>query len=268
MDINRLKWDESVPLHVASPLYDVPAFRVGGETLESLELEELGHVRGLSLLHVQCHFGLDTLSWARHGARVTGVDYAPAAVATARELARETGTPARFVESNVYDLPKRLRGHFDIVYTAKGALCWLPDLERWARILGGFLRPGGRLYVLDDHPLSDLYGEDRSKGLRLEASYFRGRARREYYDGTYATSVRMRHRTSYSWIHPLGELVSAITGARLRVDYMHEFPYTYWKKFPSMVKRPGGGWQLPKKDVQLPLMFSLQATKPADRSRG
>lgn len=262
MAVNRMKWDESVPLHRDSPVYDVPSFLAGRSTLEPLEIAEIGPVRGRSLLHVQCHFGLDTLSWARRGARVTGVDYSPAAIAAAREMALRSGLPARFLLSNVYDLPKQLAGRFDVVYTAKGVLCWLPDMEAWARRLAGYLRPGGRLYLLEDHPLSDLYGEDRGSGLRLEIPYFLGRARREVFDGTYATSVRMRHRTSYMWIHPIGEVVSALAGAGLRLEFLHELPYSYWKKFPSMRPRRGGGWVLPKGQARLPLAYSLRAVRP------
>jgi SAM-dependent methyltransferase len=262
MEVNRLKWDESVPLHRASRLYDVPSFLQGRSTLEAVELREMGPVRGRSLLHVQCHFGLDTLSWARRGARVTGIDYSPPAVAAARELAGEAGIPARFVESNVYDLARHLKGRFDVIYTAKGALCWLPDLDRWAKILAHFLRPGGRLYLLEDHPLSDLYGEDRSGGLKLEIPYFLGRAHREEYAGTYATQVRMRYRTSYTWVHPIGEIVTALAGAGLRVEFLHEFPYTYWKKFPSMTRRRGGGYSLRGLGGRIPLMFSLRARQP------
>lgn len=260
--MNRLKWDESVPLHRDSPVYDVPAFLAGRSTLEPLEIAEVGTVRGRSLLHVQCHFGLDTLSWARRGARVTGVDFSPAAVRAAREMALQSGLPGRFVRSNVYDLRRNLKGKFDIVYTAKGALCWLPDMAAWAETLASFLRPGGRLYLLEDHPLSDLYGEDRRGGLRLEIPYFLGRAKREVFDGTYATSVRMRHRTSFMWIHPVSEVVSALASAGLRLEFLHEFPFSYWKKFPSMRPRRGGGWELPKGEAKLPLAYSLRAVRP------
>ncbi|MCI4342371.1 MAG: methyltransferase domain-containing protein [Thermoplasmata archaeon] len=269
MEANLRKWDESVPLHVQSPVYDVPAFLRGANTLQPLERRELRPVRGRTLLHLQCHFGLDTLSWARLGARVTGVDFSPTAVRTARSMAERAGLEGRFVESNIYDVPRRLREQFDIVYTAKGALCWLPDLRRWAKIVRGLLRPGGTLYVLEDHPIADACrNEPGTRRLEFELPYFLGRAHRDQTDGTYATRVRMRYRTSYMWIHPLSELLTAIAGAGLELDFLHEFPYCYWKKFPVMRRYGKEGWQLTRGAGTIPLMYSLRAHAPRLSSTG
>ena len=172
--VNRAKWDESVPLHVASASYDVPSFLKGRNTLEKVEIHEVGSVRGKSLLHLQCHFGMDTLSWARLGANVTGVDFSPAAIRQARKLGRITGVAGRFVESNLYDVPSHGLGRFDVVYTAKGAICWLPDLDGWARVIREHLAPGGLFYLLEDHAISDLYENDGPVGdLQQVNSYFR-----------------------------------------------------------------------------------------------
>jgi SAM-dependent methyltransferase len=217
MEVNRRKWDESVPLHVESPLYDVPTFRRGRSTLRSLEVEALGPVRGKTLLHLQCHFGLDTLSWARLGARVTGVDFSPAAITAATRLGKELGVPARFVRANVYDLPRSLKDQFDIVYTGRGAICWLPDIAAWARVVARFLKPGGRFYLLDDHPVADVYpNEDSVTDLRLTYPYFGGRPQRDDYAGTYAaTEAHMTHRVSYSWVHTVSQVLDALIDAGL-----------------------------------------------------
>jgi SAM-dependent methyltransferase len=262
--VNLAKWDESVPLHVASPSYDVPAFLAGRNTLEPIEIQEVGSVRGKSLLHLQCHFGMDTLSWARRGADVTGIDFSPAAVREARRLARATGLPGRFVRSNVYDLPSKHLGRFDVVYTAKGAICWLPDLSEWGRIIRAHLAPGGRFYLLEDHAVSDLFENDGPvRELTLAHPYFLGRALREEYDGTYATKVRMRHRVSYSWIHPVSEVLGALLDAGLILESVHEFPYTYWRKFPFMREDRRGYWRLTAGHGTVPLMWSVQARAPA-----
>src|SRR5512136_2825848 len=140
-------------IHVRSPFYDVAGFKAGKNSLKSVELAEVGDVGGKRLLHLQCHFGMDTLSWARLGARVTGVDYAPQAIDLARELAREAGLEADFICASIYDLPERLTGTFDIVFTSYGVLCWLPDLPAWGRVIAHFLRPGGIFYIADGHPI-------------------------------------------------------------------------------------------------------------------
>lgn len=261
--VNLAKWDESVPLHVASASYDVPSFLKGRNTLERLEIKEVGSVRRKSLLHLQCHFGMDTLSWARLGARVTGIDFSPAAIRQARRLATRTGIPSRFLRSNIYDVPALSLGTFDIVYTAKGAICWLPDLAAWARIIRQHLAPGGLFYLLEDHPMSDVFGNDGPvRELVLVHRYFQPGALREEYDGTYATSQRMRHRVSYSLIHPVSEVLGALLAAGMVVEQVHEFAYTYWKKFPFMQEDARGYWHLSKDDGMVPLMWSVRARAP------
>jgi len=268
MNVNRRKWDESVPLHVASNSYDVPSFLRGRSTLEPLEIEEVGSVRGESLLHLQCHFGLDTLSWARLGARVTGVDFSLPAVRAARRLARQAGITARFVRSNVYDLPDVLDEEFDIVYTAKGAICWLPDIDRWAQTVARFLKPGGRFFLLEDHPVAEVFPNDVTvTRLEPKVPYFTSRALREEYDGTYATSAKMRHRVSYCWIHPVSEVLSALIRHGLDIQAVHEYPYSYWHRYSFMTRDRRGYWHLTENEGLIPLMWSVRARKTTE-SRG
>ena len=269
MSVNRRKWDESVPLHVAAPTYDVPSFLRGRSTLRPLEIREMGSVRGKSLLHLQCHFGLDTLSWARLGARVTGVDFSLPAVQAARRLARKVGLRARFIHSNVYDLPQVLEERFDIVYTGKGAMCWLPDVDRWAEIAASCLKPGGRFYLLEDHPFAEVFPNDPPiTKLEPKIPYFGTRALREDYAGTYATRTKMRHKVSYSWIHPVAETLSALTRNGLEVASVREYPFSYWHRYPFMKQDAHGYWHLTRQQGVIPLMWSVTArrTSPGEAS--
>jgi SAM-dependent methyltransferase len=263
MAINRRKWDEAVPLHLSSASYDVDSFRRGRSTLRSLEVRDVGPVRRRSLLHLQCHFGLDTLSWARLGATVTGVDFSGAAVRAARRLAKETGLTATFVHSNVYDLPDVLDETFDIVYTAKGALCWLPDIAGWARVVAHFLKPGGRLYFLEDHPVAEVYpNESNVTRLELKYPYFDGRPQRDVSDGTYAAvGAKMKYRISYSWVHTVSETLSALIDAGLVIEAVREYPYSYWHKFPFMRRGRDGWYHLLVAEGTLPLMWSVRARR-------
>jgi SAM-dependent methyltransferase len=265
MRTNRRAWDESVPLHVASPAYYVAGFLAGRSSLHPLELEEVGPVRGLSLLHLQCHFGLDTLSWAREGASVTGVDFSPPAVRAARRLATSAGIRASFVRSDLYALPRRLRGRFDVIYTGKGAICWLPDLRAWGRIVARYLKPGGIFYLLDEHPVADTYDNGpSSRRLIHETPYFGSEPIRDESDGTYAApSAKLRNRISFSWVHPMSELLGSLLDAGLQVTSVREFPYTFWKKFPFTHREADGWWHLNKNEGMIPLMWSVRARMPA-----
>lgn len=167
--VNRALWDAWTPIHERSAFYDVDAFRAGQLTLNSIEREQLEDVTGKQLLHLQCHFGLDTLSWARLGAEVTGVDFSERAIALARRLASEAGIPATFVCTNVYDLPLTWAARFDLAYASYGAIPWLPDLTAWARVIARSLRMGGSFHVIEFHPLVGMLDED---GHTLKYPYF------------------------------------------------------------------------------------------------
>ncbi len=194
--LNRALWDERVPIHVASDFYDVDAFLAGASTLRSFELEEVGDVSGLTLLHAQCHFGLDTLSWARRGARVTGLDFSEPAIAAARKLAADAGIEAEFVASDVYEAAAALGGRqFDVVYTGLGALNWLPDVERWARVMASLVAPGGRFYLAEFHPFSAVFAED---ALTVKYPYFHTEPFMWDEPGTYADAEAVRSRTAAS----------------------------------------------------------------------
>jgi len=261
---NRAHWDELVAINARSEMYALDAFKAGGCTLHRLELEELGSVAGQTLLHLQCHFGLDSLSWARLGARVTAVDFSAAGIRLARQLSQECAIPAEFIESNLYDLPQQLNTEFDIVYTSYGALTWLPDLAGWAQIVMDFLKPGGVFYMAEIHPHSMVYDET-SGGLplRVASSYFDTNAIECEVEGSYADrNAVTRQKVCYQWNYPLGKLVSALIAAGLQLEFLHEFPYTVFQQFPFLELGTDDYYRLPGGQELVPLLFSIKGKKP------
>jgi SAM-dependent methyltransferase len=260
MEANRQLWDERVDVHRRSDYYDVDGFRQGRSTLRSVELEELGDVTGRSLLHLQCHFGLDTLSLARMGARVTGMDFSEPAVELARRLAGELGIEARFIQSNVYDLTRVLHEQFDVVFTSYGVLCWLPDIPGWARVVARFLRPGGTFVIVEGHPLPACL-EEADGRLEVHDSVFRRGPWELETRGTYAGEELLpAPRPNFQWPWTVGGMVSALIDAGLRVERLRELPVDTWRRFPSMTVDDEGWWRLP--DDPLPLLVACRAVKP------
>lgn len=258
---NREMWNKWAPLHAGSEFYDVEGFKNGRCTLKSIELEELGDVSGKSLLHLQCHFGLDTLSWARLRAKVTGVDFSDKAITLARSLSRELEIEADFICSNIYDLPKNLDGEFDIVFTSYGVLCWLPDLQRWAEVISHFLKPGGTFYIVEGHPLMTIFdnSEDATE-LKVTQPYFHTAEPMKWEGtGSYAGIQEDKLHTSYEWTHSLGNILNALIRAGLRIEFLHEFPVASYPGFPFTEQDKAGWWRV--KGNNIPLTFSLKATK-------
>jgi SAM-dependent methyltransferase len=267
---NNELWDVWTPIHAGSEFYDLEGFKRGGIRLSDEEMAAVGDVTGRSLLHLQSHFGIDTLSWARLGARVTGADFSRVAVEIATGLAAELGFPdARFVRSDLYDLPANLDGTFDIVYTSRGVLGWLPDIRRWAQVVAHFVAPGGTFFISEIHPVAQAF-EDEGVGpgeLRLTYPYWEHPEALTFpVKGSYADpDADVGDLTEHGWDHGLGEIVTALIDAGLRIDSLVEHPYLDWKvDFLVADPEAPGRWRLPA-DVggEMPLMFSLRATKPA-----
>jgi SAM-dependent methyltransferase len=260
--INKAMWDERVPIHVASEFYDVEGFLAGHSTLRQFELDEVGDVDGLTLVHPQCHFGLDTLSWARRGARVTGLDFSAPAIAAARNVARRAGIEGEFVQANVYDAPAVLAGRrFDLVYTGLGAINWLPDIDGWARTMARLVAPGGRFYLAEFHPFTNVFGYPE---LTLAQSYFERGPLRYDEPGSYAElEAETAQNRSVEWGHTLGDVLSAIAGAGLRIELLREHDYTLFPRWSCLERGAGGIYRLPAGAPALPLMYSLRAQRVA-----
>jgi SAM-dependent methyltransferase len=267
LKVNQSTWDTWARYHLRGPFYDVEGFKAGHRSdragLDAVEVRLLGDVTGRSLLHLQCHFGLDTLAWARRGARVTGVDFSGEAIAAARALAEEVALDATFIESDLYDLPGRLQGEFDIVFTSHGVLGWLPDLGRWAEIIAHFLRPRGRFCIVEAHPFALIFDDARSDGeLRPGYPYFhRSEPMRVERDGSYAAPDAPIRSVTYQWVHSMSDIIGSLLRAGLRIDTFEEHPFMGWAMLPWMEERSDGCWELPPGSGDIPLMFSLTATK-------
>ena len=259
---NRASWDERVPIHVGGDFYDVSGFEAGAERLRPFETTEVGDVSGKDLLHLQCHFGVDTLCWARRGASVTGLDFSAPAIEAAQGLAARMDFPdATFIEADVYEAVLALEGRtFDIVYTGLGALNWLPDVERWAGVVAELVRPGGFLYLSEFHPFTGVFGDE---DLTIEHDYF-GTGDPQVWDepGTYADlDAETVNNVIYEWDHTLGEVISAIVGSGLRLEFLHEHNYTLFPRWPILEKSGFDTYRLPEGTPNLPLMYSLRAQK-------
>jgi SAM-dependent methyltransferase len=264
IEANRANWDARVPVHLRG--YGLDHLRRGGQRLAGFEYAAID-VEGRDVVHLQCHIGTDTICLARHGARAVGLDLSGASVAAARELAAECEVDVEYVESDVYAAVEALGGRrFDVVYTGKGALCWLPDLHRWARVVAELLRPGGLLYAVDFHPLMLAAADEQpARGLVLDGNYLG--AGPERYDSplTYAgEGVLAGSTVTYEWAHGLDEVLDAVLSAGLRLTAFVEHDVTCWPRWDMADLGDGWyGWR--DGALRLPLMFSVRAEKPLSR---
>ena len=260
---NRDLWEKRVRAHLDHGLYPSAAVEAGTYDLGEPDVSEVGDVRGLRLVHLQCNAGADTLAWARRGARTTGVDFSDEAIAEARRLAAVTGVDAHFVCADVYDLPPEL-GRFDVVYTSMGVLWWLPDLDRWAQAVASLLDEGGRFYLFEIHPAAgalavrdgrfevgeDYFGDGEPIVFETSGTYY------EAPDG-FAAESAIEHGT----VHSLGAIVTSLCDAGLTIRFLHEHPYTRFRMHPLLEATDDGYWTFPAGTPRMPLTFSLLATR-------
>jgi len=261
---NLSLWRELVAVHAESTEYDLAGFIQGKSSLRSVELTELSDLNGQSVLHLMCHFGLDSMSLARAGAHVTGVDYAPEAIALARKLSKQVGVKARFVCSDVYDLPNKLKGKFDMVFISYGVLAWLPDLNKWAAVIARFLKPGGFFYIVELHPTTLLFA-DNADGSGIVATQAQAaNPRLVPVHGSYADrTVKLTQPVKYKWQHTTADILNSLMQAGLRLEFFHEFPFCSFQKFACMEKGSDDWWRFPEGIAPgVPLLFSLRAAKP------
>jgi SAM-dependent methyltransferase len=262
---NRSNWNERVPIHRRdhNGFYAVERFLREGKPLRAMESGELGDIAGKRVIHLQCHFGLDTLALARQGAIVTGLDFSPAAIDEARRLAAATGLAAQFVCANVYDARRAVAGDFDIAYVSWGTICWLPDLTGWAQTIAALLAPGGFLYFADAHP-NMLILEERDGRLVPEFAIDTPADQPLVFDEpqTYTGDpTPLAASRTYQWIHSLSRIVTALIDAGLTLDFLHEHASLPWPPFPMCVRGEDGTYRLPDHIPAFPLSVSLRARK-------
>ena len=255
---NRKSWNELTKINVKSDFYDVDGFKKGNTSLNAPELAAIGSVENKSLLHLQCHFGLDTLSWARLGAKVTGIDISDEAIKTAKSLSNELQIPARFIKSNIYDLKQVLNEKFDVVFTSYGAINWLDDLNAWADIIHWFLKQGGMFYIIDFHPFIFTFNEN----CEIHYSYFKSSPiisdLVKSYTGEELSGAGHQH---VEWSHSVSEIIQALITNGLTIEQIEEFPYQFYNCFNNMVEIEKGRWIFKKFGNKIPYMFSIKAVK-------
>lgn len=261
---NKRSWNKRTAVHKDSAFYDLDSFKKGKSSLNKIELEELGDVKGKNLLHLQCHFGMDTMSWAREGAICTGVDLSDEAVKLAREINAELKLNAEFVCCNVYDLKEHLDKKFDIVFTSYGTIGWLPDLDAWAAIISHFLKPGGVFYIADFHPALWMMDDNFEY---IKYSYFNAEVITEETSGTYTDRDAPIRSTEHGWNHSFSEIITALLKHGLQIVQFNEFSYSPYNCFNNMEQGADAMWRIKGMDEKMPMMYSIKAVNPPDNYR-
>jgi len=252
LNINKEAWDKRTKVHVDSKFYDVESFKDGKSSLNTIELEQVGNVQGKSMLHLQCHFGQDTLSWARKGARVTGVDLSTEAIAQAIKLNSALELNASFIANDIYHFGDENTQLFDIVFTSYGVLCWLPDLDLWAKTIASSLIAGGEFHLVEFHAFNDLL---------CGYSYFPQIEPDIEEEGTYTENCDGTKSKVATWAHTLSEVINALIVAGLSIEHFKEYPYSPYNCFEGLEHVEGKGYQMLHKGQQVPLLYSIKARK-------
>lgn len=257
-EANKELWNQRTAVHLDSSFYNREGFKKGETVLTPIELRELGEVKGKTLLHLQCHFGMDSLDWARRGARVTGVDLSDKAIQEAQQLNAEMGLDARFVCCNVLDTAAHVPDQFDIVFTSYGTIGWLPDLVPWAQMIAEKLKPGGIFYIAEFHPVVWMFDDDFT---RIAYSYENREVIITENQGTYTDRNADIKGKEYSWNHSISEVLNALTGAGLQLKQFNEFMYSPYPCFRNVIEFEPGKWHIKGLEGKIPMLYSLKATR-------
>lgn len=258
IEVNRASWNNRTDAHLESEFYDVKGFIAGKTSLNEIELDLLGAIEGKNILHLQCHFGQDTLSLARLGAKVTGIDLSDKAIESANELARKTNTQATFICCDVYDLPNHLEGQFDIVFTSYGTIGWLPDLDKWARIVARFLKPRGKFLFVEFHPVVWMFDDDFEK---VAYNYFNTGAIVETENGTYADKEAPITNEYVMWNHGISEVVNNLVKNGLMINSLDEFDYSPYNCFSGTIEFEPKKFRIAHLENKIPMVYAIMATK-------
>jgi 2-polyprenyl-3-methyl-5-hydroxy-6-metoxy-1,4-benzoquinol methylase len=256
LEINRNSWNRKTEIHLHSAFYDMEGFLKGNTSLNSIELNLLGDVKGKRILHLQCHFGQDSISLSRMGAEVTGIDLSDAAIAQAREIAAKTGTNTRFICSDVYQLPEVLHEKFDLVFTSYGTIGWLPDMDKWARVITHFLKPEGSFVFAEFHPVVWMFD---SAFKEVAYNYFNSEPIVETESGTYAEKESDITLDYVSWNHSLGEVLSALLANGLTLEQFQEFDYSPYDCFKGTVEIAPRKYRIQHLENKIPMVYALKA---------
>jgi SAM-dependent methyltransferase len=257
-EVNKNTWNQKVEIHAQSEMYKMDAFKSGETSLMPFELKALGDVKGKSLLHLQCHFGQDTLSWSRMGAKAVGVDLSDEGVKLAQHLNEELKLDAEFVCCNVLDTSNHVSDTFDIVFTSYGVIGWLPDLKPWAQMIAERLKVSGTFYIVEFHPILWMFDYIDDK-IKMKYHYSQKDAIYEEYEGTYANQDSKMVSKEYGWNHGLSEVVNSLIEAGLKIDYLNEYDESPYDVFPDLIKLENGMYKM--KDQLFPMLFEIKATK-------
>lgn len=258
LEANRDSWNKRAQVHVESDFYDVKGFLEGNTSLKSIELDLLGDLSGKGVLHLQCHFGQDTISMARMGAKATGMDLSDEAIAQARKLAAQAGADAEFICCDVYDLPNHLDKQFDVVFTTYGTIGWLPDLDRWAKVISTFLKPGGKLVFAEFHPVVWMFDDHF---VKVAYNYFKDGPIVENTSGTYADKDADIQTHTVSWNHSLGEVLGSLIANNISIEDFSEYDYSPYDCFSETVEAEPGKFRIKHLGNYIPMVYSVLGTK-------
>jgi SAM-dependent methyltransferase len=260
IEINKALWNERTGIHVDSEFYNMEGFLEGETSLKEIELALVNDLPGKTLLHLQCHFGQDTLSLARIGAKVTGVDFSENAINTAVDLAQKLKIDSTFICCDIYDLPKHLDQQFDIIFTTYGTVGWLPDLGKWASLINKFLKPGGEFIFAEFHPVVWMFDNNIKYPQYF---YFNKEAIVEMEKGSYTDAEAPIEMQSVGWNHSLDEVIGNLLGVGLTLHEFHEFDFSPYSFLHNSVEVAPGRYQIKGLEGKLPLVYSLRMSKPA-----
>jgi len=261
LEINKQSWNNRVDSHLKSDFYDIDGFLKGKSSLNEIELELLGNINGKSILHLQCHFGQDTISLSRLGANVTGADLSDRSIDNAKRLAKETNTDPLFICCDIYDLPNHLEEQFDIVFTSYGTITWLPDLDKWAALISNFLKPNGKFIFAEFHPVVWMFDDNFEK---IDYNYFNSGAIIETETGTYADKNAQIEQEYICWNHSMSEVVNSLIKNGLEIKVLNEFDYSPYNCFNKMVEFEPNKYRIEHLDNKIPMVYAIEAKKKKD----
>ena len=258
IEINRKTWNEKTEFHIQSDFYNQEGFLKGENSLTPIELELLGNIEGKSILHLQCHFGQDTISFSRLGAKAVGVDLSDNAIEKAREIANQLNTDTRFICCDIYNLPNHLKEQFDIVFTSYGTIGWLPDLDKWAKVISNFLKPGGKFVMADFHPVVWMFDDNFEK---IGYNYFKSEPIIETVDGTYADKNAPINSKTITWNHSTSELLNSLLSNNLELNTFNEYDYSPYNCFNATEEFEPKKFRIKHLENKIPMVYSIVATK-------